>query len=84
MHGLPELVEAKVKELREDAQFLSNMAGIYPGDTDGSISREAFMLYVMADLIAGGDWQEVMQDYEDSSSRIVITLFDKDGNEIIS
>lgn len=82
MFELPNVAKSKINELRAEAELLENMAGVYPGDVSGDLSTTSFILRYMADTIEDTKWREVLANYESDRPKIVVTLFDKDGNEV--
>jgi len=79
---LPESVEYEAKKLREAAELLENMAGVYPGDITGNISRDAFLYYVMAEVLEEFDWDEQLEGYEADRPKIEVTMYDQAGNVV--
>ena len=74
MRELPDIVEAYVAELKGDARLLDNMAGIYPGDPTGNLSRDAFILRAMADLLSDANWFEALMEFESKHPVIEVAV----------
>jgi len=60
-------------KLWTDAETLLDMAGIYPGDITGALSREAFVLQYIVELIDDVDWAQVEEDYEEDRPVVTVT-----------
>lgn len=74
MRDLPNIITEQAKTFYADAQLLRDMCSIYPGDPDGTLSREAYILDYMGDLIADYKWSEVLAEYEAQRPKVEVTV----------
>ncbi len=51
------IIEEMIAEMRENSELLFNMAGIYPGDTSGAISKDAWLLGAAAEYLSKIKWE---------------------------
>jgi len=80
MSEMPELVAAIIKEFEDSAKLLKRMAGIYPGDTDGSIMQDVYIYKYIVGMLDGEKWSEAMAEYEAERPKVTVTVYDAEGN----
>jgi hypothetical protein len=40
------------------------MCGVYPGDPTGDLSKEAYFMSIMADVLENHDYTSIVEEYE--------------------
>ncbi len=51
------IIEEMIAEMRENSELLFNMAGIYPGDISGKLSKDAWLLFAAAEHLSKIKWE---------------------------
>lgn len=69
MQSLPNKI---ANDLKSDAKLLQNMVGIYPGDSNGSIMLEVFVLERICEVIESVEWAKEIQQFKEST-KITVT-----------
>lgn len=72
--AIPNIVTNAIHQFRNDAKFILNMAGVYPGDITGELSKEGFLLDLMADVLSDVEWEEHLENYE--QNKVTVTYYD--------
>ena len=62
--------------LVKEASFLDNMASIYPGDPDGTMSMEIGIKYYLANMMDSINWTILYKEFVEVS-KMIVTYGDK-------
>lgn len=75
------IIKHMVKKMREDAELIENMRGVYPGDPCNTLGKDAFLLNKAAGWLERIGWDKEGELFLESLPKITVTFGNDNDKE---